>query len=174
LISLQSKEKIVNRSELERASKYYLKLLSILDSSWDCLPSNFSALVDISFNNIADQWLNTLLGCNRLSATNTNDGSMPGTSKAGSSEHGNGVHEQTSKKAHLLVLLPLIVKLASDGEVLPAIRNAAIEIITNVNIAAVVTSYMELLHKNHELVDENSRLKSECSRLSTQSFNNMY
>lgn len=174
LISLQSKEKIVNRSELERASKYYLKLLSILDSSWDCLPSNFSALVDISFNNIADQWLNTLLGCNRLSATNTNDGSMPAASKAGSSEHGNGVHEQTSKKAHLLVLLPLIVKLASDGEVLPAIRNAAIEIITNVNIAAVVTSYMELLHKNQELVDENSRLKSECSRLSTQSFNNMY
>ena len=175
LISLQFKENIVNRPELERASKYYLKLISMLDSSWDCLPLNFSALIDISFNNIADQWLNTLLGCNKLNATNIADSSTPsstGPNRAGNSD---SAHEQTSKKAHLLVLLPLIVKLASDSEVLPSIRDAAIEIITNVNIATVVTSYMDLLRQNHELTDENNRLRSECSRLtSTQNFNNMY
>ncbi len=175
LISLQFKENIVNRPELERASKHYLKLISMLDSSWDCLPPNFSALIDISFNNIADEWLNTLLGCNRLNATNANDNSTPPSNGSNRIDNSDSVHEQTSKKAHLLVLLPLIVKLASDSEVLPSIRDAAIEIITNVNIAVVVMSYMDLLHKNHELTDENNRLKSECGRLtSTQHFNNMY
>jgi len=145
-----------------------------LTTSWALLPDGFSATDYLpSVEALTASWLAcTLPLCHKVIETQSGEtkGDDLSTEPSLALQSQGSTATSLQTRAHLLMIMTLALRITSLPSTTPALCDAAMKVISAVDIAALVTSYTDLHKTCEKLTNENAKLK-ELFRVDAASLN---